>query len=231
MTKKLYVGNLNYATTETAVAAHFETIGEVVSVNLITDRMTGRSKGFAFVEMAEEGAAQEAINQLNGKEFDGRTMLERTLTFDHHQIACAHAAYDLGMDVILETELHYTPLGQTVDGHKDNLLTSVTNHRDLGDQDRAGAPFGNYADLGEITGSRIGRVFGDFYGDLDGAARLIDYRTHQRYVTTHAGSVTGEQEFDRLIRLQLTEFPGGNMDPRQQASLRRFGLVPPSPGT
>jgi RNA recognition motif-containing protein len=74
MTKKLYVGNLNYATTETAVAAHFETIGEVVSVNLITDRMTGRSKGFAFVEMAEEHAAQEAINQLNGKEFDGRTI-------------------------------------------------------------------------------------------------------------------------------------------------------------
>jgi RNA recognition motif-containing protein len=74
MTKKLYVGNLNYATTETAVTAYFETIGEVVSVNLITDRMTGRSKGFAFVEMAEEQAAQEAINQLNGKEFDGRTI-------------------------------------------------------------------------------------------------------------------------------------------------------------
>jgi cold-inducible RNA-binding protein len=74
MANKLYVGNLNYATTEAAVAAHFETIGEVVSVNLITDRQTGRSKGFAFVEMAEEDAAQEAIAQLDGQELDGRTL-------------------------------------------------------------------------------------------------------------------------------------------------------------
>jgi cold-inducible RNA-binding protein len=72
MTKKLYVGNLSYATTEAALSELFGAVGEVTSVNLITDRSTGRSKGFAFVEMAEDSAAQEAIAQLGGKELDGR---------------------------------------------------------------------------------------------------------------------------------------------------------------
>ena len=74
MAKKLYVGNLSYSTTEGNLSELFGAIGEVLSVNLITDRMTGRSKGFAFVEMAEYDAAQEAINQLNGKEVDGRAL-------------------------------------------------------------------------------------------------------------------------------------------------------------
>jgi RNA recognition motif-containing protein len=74
MAKKLYVGNLSYSTTEGNISELFEAIGEVVSVNLITDRMTGRSKGFAFVEMAEESAAQQAIAELNGKEVDERTI-------------------------------------------------------------------------------------------------------------------------------------------------------------
>jgi cold-inducible RNA-binding protein len=67
MSKKLYVGNLDYATTEHALNDVFAEAGEVVSVNLITDRMTGRSRGFAFVEMAEASAAQKAIDTLNGK--------------------------------------------------------------------------------------------------------------------------------------------------------------------
>jgi RNA recognition motif-containing protein len=74
MAKKLYVGNLSYSTTEGSLSELFGELGEVVSVNLITDRMSGRSKGFAFVEMAEYDAAQNAINQLNGKEVDGRTI-------------------------------------------------------------------------------------------------------------------------------------------------------------
>jgi cold-inducible RNA-binding protein len=74
MAKKLYVGNLSYSTTEGALSELFGAFGEVASVNLITDRMSGRSKGFAFVEMAEYDAAQEAINQLNGKEVDGRSI-------------------------------------------------------------------------------------------------------------------------------------------------------------
>lgn len=74
MSKKLYVGNLDYATTEHALNEVFAEAGEVVSVNLITDRMTGRSRGFAFVEMAEASGAQKAIDTLNG-----RTVGERQL--------------------------------------------------------------------------------------------------------------------------------------------------------
>ncbi len=74
MPKKLYVGNLSYETTEATLSDLFGTVGEVASVNLITDRMTGRSRGFAFVEMAEESTAQEAIGQLNGREVDGRNL-------------------------------------------------------------------------------------------------------------------------------------------------------------
>jgi RNA recognition motif-containing protein len=74
MTKKLYVGNLSYITTSGALSELFEAIGEVASVNLITDRMTGESKGFAFVEMGDHSAAQAAIDQLNGREVDGRAI-------------------------------------------------------------------------------------------------------------------------------------------------------------
>jgi len=74
MPKKLYVGNLSYETTEASLSELFGAIGEVVSVSLITDRMTGRSKGFAFVEMAEQSAAQQAISQLNGQDVDGRSL-------------------------------------------------------------------------------------------------------------------------------------------------------------
>ena len=74
MAKKLYVGNLGYETTEATLSELFGAIGEVLSVNLITDRMSGRSRGFAFVEMAEQTASQEAINQLNGREVDGRSL-------------------------------------------------------------------------------------------------------------------------------------------------------------
>jgi cold-inducible RNA-binding protein len=74
MGKKLYCGNLAYETTEASLSELFGAVGEVVSVNLITDRMTGRSKGFAFVEMAENDAAQRAISELNGKDVDGRAI-------------------------------------------------------------------------------------------------------------------------------------------------------------
>lgn len=74
MSKKLYVGNLSYETTEASLSELFGAVGEVASVSLITDRMTGRSRGFAFVEMADQSAAQEAINQLNGKDVDGRPL-------------------------------------------------------------------------------------------------------------------------------------------------------------
>ena len=74
MAKKLYVGNLSYETTEAKLSELFGAVGEVTSVSLITDRMSGRSRGFAFVEMADQTAAQEAINQLNGRDVDGRSL-------------------------------------------------------------------------------------------------------------------------------------------------------------
>lgn len=71
---KLYVGNLNYDTTENSVRTAFGQYGEVVSVNLISDRATGRPKGFGFVEMATHEEAEAAKAGLNGSELDGRIL-------------------------------------------------------------------------------------------------------------------------------------------------------------
>src|SRR5689334_6926205 len=73
--KKLYVGNLPYETSQEQIRELFAQAGEVTEVNLITDRETGRPKGFGFVEMATEEAGQEAI-----KRFNGYSMGERALT-------------------------------------------------------------------------------------------------------------------------------------------------------
>jgi len=69
----LYVGNLSFQTTESDVTSAFEQCGAVESVSIITDRDTGRSKGFGFVVMEEEGA-NKAIATLNGTELNGRTL-------------------------------------------------------------------------------------------------------------------------------------------------------------
>lgn len=74
MNKKLYVGNLPFSVTESALRELFAQAGEVSTVSIITDRDTGRVKGFAFVEMASDEAAQKAISQLNGKTLDERTI-------------------------------------------------------------------------------------------------------------------------------------------------------------
>jgi cold-inducible RNA-binding protein len=72
--KKLYVGNLGYGVTSNDLEQMFAAHGTVKSAQLITDRDSGRSKGFAFVEMGTEQEAQAAIAALNGKEVDGRSM-------------------------------------------------------------------------------------------------------------------------------------------------------------
>lgn len=74
MTKKLYVGNLSYNTTEAQVRALFAQAGEVDSVSLITDRDTGRPKGFGFVEMNTEEGSKEAIKRFNGYSLDERAL-------------------------------------------------------------------------------------------------------------------------------------------------------------
>jgi RNA recognition motif-containing protein len=70
--QNLYVGNLSYDTSADTLRTLFAEFGEVESVNVITDRYTGRSKGFAFVEMASVQSAEEAIGALNGKSVDNR---------------------------------------------------------------------------------------------------------------------------------------------------------------
>ena len=71
---KLYVGGIPYRTTEDELRTAFEEAGQVTSASIIMDRMTGRSRGFGFVEMADDAAAQAAIDRWDGKEFDGRTL-------------------------------------------------------------------------------------------------------------------------------------------------------------
>ncbi|MDR1932276.1 MAG: RNA-binding protein [Spirochaetales bacterium] len=74
MANKLYVGNLSYSTDEAELQGIFAQYGEVASVNIITDKMTGRARGFGFVEMATPEAAQAAIEATNGMELRGRQL-------------------------------------------------------------------------------------------------------------------------------------------------------------
>ena len=74
MSQNLFIGSLAYATTDDTLKAFFETIGEVNSARVVTDRDTGRSKGFGFVEFADEANNQQAVDELNGKELDGRAI-------------------------------------------------------------------------------------------------------------------------------------------------------------
>ncbi len=71
--KKIYVGNLAWATTEADLRDLFSTIGEVQSATVITDRDTGRSRGFGFIEM-DDGDAEKAISELNGRDLGGRDL-------------------------------------------------------------------------------------------------------------------------------------------------------------
>ena len=75
MAKKLYVGGLAYSVTEQELEAFFAPLGKITSVAVIKDRDTGQSKGFGFVEMEDDAAAQNAIKELNGKELSGRALM------------------------------------------------------------------------------------------------------------------------------------------------------------
>ena len=75
MTTKLYVGGLSFSTTEDELRTLFEEIGQVESVAVITDRYSGRSRGFGFVEMVNQEEAQKAIEQLNGREVGDRNIV------------------------------------------------------------------------------------------------------------------------------------------------------------
>ena len=72
--RNIFVGNLAFSATESSIRALFERYGTVDRVNLVTDRDTGRARGFAFVEMSDSAQADEAIKALNGTELDGRAL-------------------------------------------------------------------------------------------------------------------------------------------------------------
>ena len=74
MSTKLYVGNLPYQTTEADLQTLFESSGQVASINVVRDRATGQARGFAFVEMSDASAAQQAINDLDKHAYGGRTL-------------------------------------------------------------------------------------------------------------------------------------------------------------
>lgn len=74
MSKKLYIGNIPFTTTEDELRTIFEAHGAVSSVNVITDRETGRARGFAFVEMDEASAAADAMRALDGSDMGGRSL-------------------------------------------------------------------------------------------------------------------------------------------------------------
>jgi len=75
MSNKLYVGNLSFRVTSEDLQEYFGSAGAVESANVVFDRETGRSRGFGFVEMADEDSANNAIAQFNGQEYDGRNIV------------------------------------------------------------------------------------------------------------------------------------------------------------
>lgn len=99
MAKKLYVGNLPYSTNEETLKELFAQAGEVISATIITDKMTGRSKGFGFVELEDE-PAEKAIEMFNGKEIDGRaiTVNEARPMTDRPQRKFGHGGFNRGGD-------------------------------------------------------------------------------------------------------------------------------------
>ena len=72
--QRIYVGNLSFQTTEQGLSDLFAEHGSVNSVSIISDRITGRSRGFAFVEMNDDAEAKAAMDAINGKEYDGRPL-------------------------------------------------------------------------------------------------------------------------------------------------------------
>ena len=75
MSKRLFVGSVAWATTSDSLKKHFESVGAVEEANILMDKMTGRSRGFGFVTMSNDGDADTAVSKLNGSELDGRKIV------------------------------------------------------------------------------------------------------------------------------------------------------------
>jgi RNA recognition motif-containing protein len=112
--KKIFVGNLSWKTTEEQLKAHFEVYGQVVSAKIVTDKTTGRSKGFGFVEMADEEAAAHAIRELNGK-----PLLDRSL-----RLSLAQERPERGRSERRERE----PRGESSYGNRSNYRSGPSRN-------------------------------------------------------------------------------------------------------
>lgn len=75
MSTRIFVGSIAWATTSDGLKKHFEQVGPVAKADVLTDKMTGRSRGFGFVEMENDADAAEAISKLNGSDLDGRKLV------------------------------------------------------------------------------------------------------------------------------------------------------------
>ena len=75
MSKRLFVGSVAWATTNDSLKKHFEQVGAVEEASILMDKMTGRSRGFGFVTMSDDSAADEAVSKLNGSDLDGRKIV------------------------------------------------------------------------------------------------------------------------------------------------------------
>ncbi len=75
MSKRLFIGSVAWATTSDSLKKHFEQVGAVEEANILTDKMTGRSRGFGFVTMSNDADADTAVSKLNGSELDGRKIV------------------------------------------------------------------------------------------------------------------------------------------------------------
>ena len=75
MSKRLFVGSIAWGTTDASLKKHFEQAGAVEEANILTDKMTGRSRGFGFVTMSNDSEADQAVSRLNGSDLDGRKIV------------------------------------------------------------------------------------------------------------------------------------------------------------
>ena len=120
ISNKIFVGNLNFATTDEELRQLFGEVGEVVDVHIPKDRETGRPRGFGFVEMAADDAATTAISTLNGHEMDGRALTVNTATLASIVVAPDAASIHEG-----ET-LQYTATGTFTDTSTRVVTTDCT---------------------------------------------------------------------------------------------------------
>ena len=110
--KNIFVGNLDFAATESSVRSLFEPYGQVDRVNVVTDRETGRSRGFAFVEMTDAAEAERAIAALNGMQLDGRALNVNEARPNPKVVAAAVVAASAAAAAVVDAVRAASPAGK-----------------------------------------------------------------------------------------------------------------------